>query len=366
MRAARRQTSSSARGRHVVAVPVSVPATGANFVIANPGDQLAITGAITFVGAGSFNLSGAGTLEIGNGGTTGSIAAGTALTLSGGTLSFKRGDAVSFTNNLLSGSGALAQNGTGRLTVSGANNHSGGNIVNAGTFIVGSATALGASTGPLTVNDGTLDLNEHSVTVGALSGTGAGGVITDTGTNPGVTTLIVSPVAATITTFNGSITGTATRGIALEKAGAAASYVILAGTNTLTGPTLVRGGALGLGNPAGVSMTGSVVLGNGTAETFLIAAAPAQQFGPASVVTFSNGALNAKFQLRGTNQTVAGLDATPAQSLAILQNDELTTPGYVATPGPGVLTIDAATDHSFYGIIRDRISTVSLVKNGTG
>ena len=176
----------------------------------------------------------------------------------------------------------------------------------------------------------------------------------------------MSPVAATVTTFNGSITGTATRGIALEKAGAAASYVILGGANTLTGATLVRGGALGLGNPAGVSMNGSVVLGNGTAETFLIAAAPAQQFGPASVIAFSNGALNAKFQLRGTSQTVAGLDATPAQALAILQNDELTTPGYVATPGPGVLTIDAATDHSFYGIMRDRISTISLVKNGVG
>jgi hypothetical protein len=64
------------------------------------------------------------------------------------------------------------------------------------------------------------------------------------------------------------------------------------------------------------------------------------------------------------------LDSDPASSyVPLIQNDEAGTPGYnaAALPGTATLTINAATDHSFSGIIRNQAGgAVSLIKNGPG
>ena len=59
--------------------------------------------------------------------------------------------------------------GGGTLTLNGANSYSGGTTVAGGVLQLGNATALGSTSGGLTVNAGTLDLAGNNPTVGALS-----------------------------------------------------------------------------------------------------------------------------------------------------------------------------------------------------
>ncbi|MGO4843612.1 autotransporter-associated beta strand repeat-containing protein, partial [Rhizobiaceae sp. 2RAB30] len=72
----------------------------------------------------------AGTLQIGNGGTTGSIVGNV---VNDGTLAFDRSDDLTF-GGAISGSGSLAQNGTGTTILTGASTHSGGTTITSGTL----------------------------------------------------------------------------------------------------------------------------------------------------------------------------------------------------------------------------------------
>src|SRR4029077_502710 len=97
----------------------------------------------------------------------------------------------------------LVKIGSGTLTLTGTSNtYSSGTTVSGGTLKLGDTnpTALGATTGSLTVNTGgTLDLNGNgngtAVTVGALSGTG--GTITSSVAGPGPLTLVVGDASNT-------------------------------------------------------------------------------------------------------------------------------------------------------------------------
>jgi autotransporter-associated beta strand protein len=137
---------------------------------------------------------------------------------------------------------------------------------------------------------------------------------------------------------------------------------------TYAGPTKIVGGALNAANPSGISIPGNVIVGDGTDSPFLHMAFD-NQLPPTAVITFASGTQNAKFQLRGTSQTIAGLDSPTTNTLAILQNDEAGTPGAGATPiaTPATLTINATSDHSFAGLIRNSDGgPLAIVKNGPG
>ena len=147
---------------------------------------------------------------------------------------------------------------------------------------------------------------------------------------------------------------------------------------TLTGPltvasggaTTIAEGAVNAFNPSGASFGGNVVMGDSSGDVYLSFSA-SNQFGANTVVSFKNGQpFQSKINLRGTSQAVAGLDSDPASSyVPLIQNDEAGTPGYnaAALPGTATLTINAATDHSFSGIIRNQAGgAVSLIKNGPG
>lgn len=72
----------------------------------------------------------------------------------------------------IGGSTSLVKSGTGKLTISGSNSYSGGTLLNAGSVVLGSATAnaFGPGTGAITFNGGTLrmftiDLLTHAGTL---------------------------------------------------------------------------------------------------------------------------------------------------------------------------------------------------------
>ena len=132
----------------------------------------------------------------------------------------------------------------------------------------------------------------------------------------------------------------------------------------ITGGAIIAAGANG--NKPIIS---NITLGNGTNTVFLIAGDASQQFGAGTVLTFNNGLKDAKFQLRGSNQTLAGIDSfvDSVTTLSIIQNDETGSPGFTAAPGLATLTIDTATNHSFTGLIRNQVGGgLNLVKEGVG
>ena len=145
---------------------------------------------------------GAGTIKIGNNDSAGNLPG---PIINNGSLVFARSDAFT-SDNAISGSGSVAQSGTGgTLTLSGLNTFAGNVLVtNNSTLKVGSSSGLGAGSGSIVIANGsTLDINGYYqskpiiVSGAGVDGTGA---ITDSG---GAVYGLTSSVTLTgDTTFN--------------------------------------------------------------------------------------------------------------------------------------------------------------------
>ncbi|MBY4834207.1 autotransporter-associated beta strand repeat-containing protein, partial [Burkholderia dolosa] len=79
-------------------------------------------------------------LRVGAGGTAGAIAGDVS---DDGTLAFNRSDDVFF-GGAIGGAGAVEQDGTGTLTLTGSNSYSGGTVVRAGTLSLMTSDAAGS------------------------------------------------------------------------------------------------------------------------------------------------------------------------------------------------------------------------------
>lgn len=138
------------------------------------------------------------------------------------------------------GTVALAKTGTHAWTVSGTNTYTGGTTVAAGTLTTGSASALGSTSGQLTVNvGGTLNMAANSITVGNLTGTG--GLISGTS---GTRTFTIGQGNGTGGDYQGAIQNGSGGTTDLTKTGN--GIITLSGTNTYTGATIISGGSLAI------------------------------------------------------------------------------------------------------------------------
>ena len=209
------------------------------------------SGSMTKAGAGTLILSGtntysggttisAGTLSIGSdtniGSGTNTIGNKGTLLLSGNgtytndwTLS-GAGSAIATDNNntlsgVLSGNGGLTKTGTGTLTLTGNNTYAGGTAINDGTLKGNIASGTDLSIAASAIYDG----DNKARSVGGLNG---GGKILNT-----------DCLTVQNGTFGGVIDNSNT---SLTKTGA--GTLTLSGTNTYTGMTTVRSGALALGS----------------------------------------------------------------------------------------------------------------------
>ena len=134
----------------------------------------------------------------------------------------------------------LVKAGANTLVLSASNSYSGGTTLTSGSLQLGNASALGATTGSLAVNNGTLDLNGNSLTVGALSGL-SGGVITTSATG----SITLTTNSATSGTFGGVIQQSGSSTVAFVKQGS--GTLTMTGTNNnFTGATTISGGTLSL------------------------------------------------------------------------------------------------------------------------
>ncbi|CAN5488768.1 hypothetical protein BH09VER1_BH09VER1_50340 [soil metagenome] len=283
---------------------------------------LLLTGDNTYGGVTTIS---AGTLQLGNGGTTGLLAAGAIV--DAGTLVVNHRDNVVLDNSIR-GAGKVVQAGTGMLTLSGTNSYSGGTILNNGTLLLGNAKALGAATGDLTVNDGTLNLNGQSIAVGLLSGS-SGLVINNSGT----------ATLKTNSSKSGVFSGVLKDGpgsLIFAKAGA--GTLTLSGSNTYSGGTVLSAGGLNLANANAI----------GTGVLTISGAATLDNLSGSAVTLVTNNAQqwNANFTFKGSNDLDLGS-------------------GSVAMKGTRTLTVE---NHSLTigGVISGDTASTGLTKSGTG
>jgi len=194
-------------------------------------------------GASTWTLSGSGTQNwlIEGGTLAGDTGALQGDVVNQGVLRFDQNTDGAY-NGTVSGAGVLEKTGTGVLTLSGINSHSGGTLVRGGGVSVATQAALGSAALGL---DG-----------GALIVTGTG--FTDTARQlqlgAGGGALDVAEAGHTLT-WNGALLGTG----AFEKTGAGA--LLLTGANSFSGGLTVSGGTL---TGAVASLGGGDIVNNAT------------------------------------------------------------------------------------------------------
>jgi outer membrane autotransporter protein len=296
---------------------------------------------------GTTTIDASATLQVGNGSTTGTL--GTGNVTDNGALTFDRSNALPV-NNVISGTGAVRQIGTGTTTLGAANSYSGGTTVTAGTLQAGVNGALPNNTA-YTVNGGTLDLNDFNLTTSSLKGSGGAidlgsATLTDSnsatsesyaGVISGTGNLVTNGNATTLTlTGNNNYSGTTTVGAnsTLQIGAGGGSGTLGTGNVTDNGTLIInRSGSVAVANV--ISGTGALTLsGSGTVNL----SAANTYMGPTNVNT---GTLNLTGSVTSNTTVASGATLTGIGSILgahNLVNSGNLTPGTAGTPN-GTLSV---------------------------
>jgi fibronectin-binding autotransporter adhesin len=247
---------------------------------------------------------------IGNSGTAAMLTVNTAAT-------------TTYSGLISDGNGTigLAKQGSGSLTLGGNNSYTGGTTVSGGMLQLNSSTALGSTSGGLTVNAGTLDLAGQSPTVGALQSALTTGVVASNGA-PAVLTVN----NAANNSFSGLIVNGASGGsVGLVKMGGG-TLTLANSSNGYSGGTSITAGVLAI-EKAGNLGAGSLTLGGGTLQTTADLTIDA-------AVSLTNSAAGIDVHNSGNTATLAGL---------------ITGSGGLNLVGPGTLALTNNSGGNLYG-----------------
>ena len=202
----------------------------------------------------------------GSAGTT-TVNRGVTIGNSGGGFDVTTGKTLTITGGI-GAPGMMTKSGAGTLTLSAANNLTGGITINDGILKLNIANALTANSGyatsSLILGSGTaptLQLNGFNASLLSLVSTNANAIVENSNTTTSVGITICNGAD---NTFAGIIRdGAGTKTLSLSKAGA--GTLTLSGANTYTGGTTVYGGKLRLGDGTignDGSITGNITITN--------------------------------------------------------------------------------------------------------
>ncbi|WP_421996224.1 autotransporter-associated beta strand repeat-containing protein [Reyranella sp.] len=263
-------------------------------------------------------------------------------------------------------------NGTGTVTLSGANNHTGATTVSAGTLAAGAANTFSSDSAVSVGASGTLALQGFNQTIGSLAGSGTlrNGAV-------GAAALTAGGDASS-TTFSGQIQDGGAGALALTKSGT--GTLTLGGANTYTGGTTVSGGTVAisadnnLGNAAaGLALNGGTLQSTANLEmTRAITMTGTGTMQTDSGTTLvSNGVIGGGGNLiksgAGTltvtaNNTYAGT-TTVSGALQVGNGGTTGTLGGGAVTNNGQLTFNRSNDIT---VANDIGGTGALTKEGAG
>jgi autotransporter-associated beta strand protein len=309
-------------------------------------------GNITKVGNGTFAVTAtqtyngtttisAGTLQLGNGGTTGQLTAPSNV-INNATYAVNRSNTLQQgPTSVISGTGVFLKLGTGTFTMSGTNSYSGGTVINAGTLTVDNTSALGSTSGSLTVNTGgTLNLANFNLTVGNLTGTGG----TITSTSAGSHTLTIGQGNTGGGNYQGVISdGSGTT--LLTKTGT--GTITLSGNNEFSGQLAVSNGTLQVATLNNANTVGP--LGNSSLAIQLGGSGTTGTLSYTGSTTTSSRSFTAVAGGTGRITTTGGTTLTFAGTLR--------PDGNLLLDGPGNYVISSPMSS---------LGTGTLTKNGTG
>ncbi len=188
-----------------------------------------VTGSGTALGTGPVAVSAGATLNLnGNDTSLSALNGAGAVQLGAGALTLGQGNSSSTFAGIISGTGSLTKAGTGTVTLNGASTYAGGTSINAGTLVIGNASALG--TGLVAIASGaTLDVNNVNAVFGSLTGSG------NIALGSGNLTLGQGNASST---YAGAISGAGS----VTKAGT--GTLTLTGSHSFTGGLAIDGGSL--------------------------------------------------------------------------------------------------------------------------
>ncbi|HZZ44414.1 MAG TPA: autotransporter-associated beta strand repeat-containing protein [Tepidisphaeraceae bacterium] len=176
-------TSATAVNFATIAVGSTTTTGALQYIGATPASSDRVINMAGTTGGATLDSSGAGTLTL-TSNLTATGAGAKALTLTGTNTGTNTLQGVIPDSS--AGATTLVKSGTGNWIISGANTHSGGTTVNAGTLVVANASALG--TGPLTLTGGKATLQASLGTAVVLPSISATSGTLDTTNNPVVLT----------------------------------------------------------------------------------------------------------------------------------------------------------------------------------
>ncbi|MEP7014425.1 MAG: autotransporter-associated beta strand repeat-containing protein [Verrucomicrobiota bacterium] len=216
-------------------------------------------------------------------------------------------------NGAFSSTGTLNKTGAGTMILGGANTHTGGTNISAGTLRISSSERL-SNNGTLTVSGGAFDLQTFSETVGSVSLTGGSIMGTGLGTLTGSSYSLQSGTVSAILAGSAAVTKTS------------AGTVTLSGANTYSGGTSVNGGVLALTSSGALGSSGLISFSGGTL-----------QFSSSNATDYSarfSSALNQAVSLDTNGQNV------------VLGTAFTSTGGSLRKTGAGTITLSIANSYT--------------------